>query len=73
MGRSLITLHHYDFCVLSKSNFFQPNILNENLETYEQEIRTAISKVGTMRDSMLNVDSTHKLRIIYLRLPVLKD
>jgi|TARA_B100000085_G_scaffold281224_1_gene307427 uncharacterized protein (TIGR02466 family) len=50
------------FACFPRAILFEPNILNENLETYEQEIKTAISKVGTMRDSMLNVDSTHKLR-----------
>ena len=50
------------FACFPRAILFEPNILNENLEIYEQEIKTAISKVGTMRDSMLNVDSTHKLR-----------
>ena len=61
------------FACFPRPILFEPNILNENLETYEIEIKQAISKVGSMRDSMLNVDSTHKLRENIFEVARLKD
>lgn len=42
--------------------YFEPNILNDNLSSYEKEIKNAISDVGTIRDGLKNIDSTHKTR-----------
>ena len=61
------------FSCFPKPILFQPNILNENLETYETEIKTAVSKIGSVRDSMLNVDSTHKIRNNIFEVARLKD
>lgn len=43
-----------------KAIYFQPNILNERLGTYEIEIKGAFSSVGSYRDNLKNVDSTHR-------------
>ena len=43
-----------------KAIYFQPNILNERLGTYEIEIKGAFSSVGSHRDNLKNVDSTHR-------------
>ena len=45
-----------------KAIFFQPNILNHKLESYEEEIRNALTEVGVSRDPLKNVSSTHKTR-----------
>ena len=39
----------------------ESNILNENLEQYETEIKKVVSKIGSKRNSSLNVESTHKV------------
>ena len=61
------------FACFPRPILFEPNILNENLETYETDVKHAVSKVGSMRDSMLNVDSTHKLRENIFEVARLKD
>ena len=61
------------FATFAKPIFFQPNILNDHLKTFETEIKTAVSKVGSCRDSMLNVDSTHKVRENIFEVARLKD
>lgn len=45
-----------------KSIYFEPNILNEYLTQYEIELKMSIEKIGSVRDSLKNVGSTHRLR-----------
>lgn len=44
-----------------KAIYFQPNILNNKLGTYEKQIKGAFSSIGTCRERLKNVDSTHRL------------
>ena len=44
-----------------KAIYFQPNILNNKLGIYEEQIKDAFSSIGTCRERLKNVDSTHRL------------
>jgi uncharacterized protein (TIGR02466 family) len=40
----------------------ESDVLIENLDKFEREIKHVVRQVGSERDPMLNVDSTHKVR-----------
>lgn len=45
-----------------KAIYFQPNILNENLSIYEEQIKNVFHEIGFFRDGMKNVNSSHKTK-----------